>query len=126
ADERRSRAAVSALQALAPFSYSTLDFRYYSHLITRSALTSTFGEIVRPICLAALRLIISSNLVGCSTGRSAGLAPFKILSTYVAARRSKSAHVTAEDLRPPASTISDLQYVAGSRLFTARSANCVR
>src|SRR4029077_13753854 len=78
--ERRSRAAVSALQALAPFSYSTLDFRYYSHLITRPALTSTFGGIVRPICLAALRLIISSNLVGCSTGRSAGLAPFKILS----------------------------------------------
>jgi hypothetical protein len=28
-----------------------------------------------------LRLIIRSNLVGCSTGRSAGLAPFRILST---------------------------------------------
>jgi hypothetical protein len=28
-----------------------------------------------------LRLITSSNLVGCSTGRSAGLAPRKILST---------------------------------------------
>ena len=31
------------------------------------------------------------KLVGCSTGRSAGLAPFRILSTYVAARRYKSA-----------------------------------
>ena len=30
------------------------------------------------------------ELVGCSTGRSAGFAPFKILSTYVAARRNKS------------------------------------
>src|SRR5215475_9201290 len=57
---------------------------------TRSALASTFGGIIRPICLAVLRLITNSNFVGCSTGRSAGLAPFKILSTYVAARRSKS------------------------------------
>ena len=50
-------------------------------LITLSARASTFGGIVRPICLAAFRLIISSNFVGCSTGRSAGLAPFRILST---------------------------------------------
>jgi hypothetical protein len=28
-----------------------------------------------------LRLMTSSNLVGCSTGRSAGLAPLRILST---------------------------------------------
>ena len=45
------------------------------------------GGIVRPICLAVLRLITSSNFVGCSTGSSAGLAPFRILSTYVATRR---------------------------------------
>jgi hypothetical protein len=51
------------------------------HLITLSARTSTFGGIVRPICFAVLRLITSSNFVGCSTGRSAGLAPFRILST---------------------------------------------
>ena len=51
------------------------------HLITLSALASTFGGIVRPICLAAFRLITNSNFVGCSTGRSAGLAPFRILST---------------------------------------------
>ena len=30
---------------------------------------------------AVLRLMTSSNFVGCSTGRSAGLAPFRILST---------------------------------------------
>ena len=41
---------------------------------------------MRPSALAALRLITSSNLVGCSTGISPGLAPFRILSTYVAAR----------------------------------------
>jgi hypothetical protein len=41
-----------------------------------SDLANTFCGIVRPICLAALRLISSSNFVGCSTGRSAALAPF--------------------------------------------------
>ena len=53
----------------------------HCHLITLSALASTFGGIVRPICLAVFRLITNSNFVGCSTGRSAGLAPLRILST---------------------------------------------
>ena len=61
-----------------------------NYLITRSALANTFGGIVTPICFAVFRLITSSNFIGCSTGRSAGLVPFKILSTYVAARRYKS------------------------------------
>jgi hypothetical protein len=51
------------------------------YLITLSARASTFCGIVTPICFAVLRLITSSNFVGCSTGRSAGLAPFRILST---------------------------------------------
>jgi uncharacterized membrane protein YeaQ/YmgE (transglycosylase-associated protein family) len=34
-----------------------------------------------PIALAVLRLITSSNVVGCSTGRSAGFAPLSILAT---------------------------------------------
>ena len=38
-----------------------------------SARASTDGGIVRPSALAVLRLMTSSNLVGCSTGRSAGL-----------------------------------------------------
>jgi hypothetical protein len=49
--------------------------RSASHLITLSALASTLGEIVTPISFAVLRLIINSNLVGCSTGRSAGWRP---------------------------------------------------
>jgi hypothetical protein len=49
--------------------------------ITLSARASTFGGIVSPICFAAFRLMTNSNFVGCSTGRSAGLAPFRILST---------------------------------------------
>jgi hypothetical protein len=39
---------------------------------------------------AALAVLTNSNFVGCSTGRSAGFAPFNILSTYVAARWDKS------------------------------------
>ena len=35
-------------------------------LITLSALTSTFGGIVTPICFAALRLMTNSNFFGCS------------------------------------------------------------
>src|SRR6266576_5409224 len=61
------------------------------YLITLSALASTLCGIVRPICLAAFRLMINSNFFGCSTGRSAGFVPFNILSTYVAARQNNSA-----------------------------------
>jgi hypothetical protein len=55
--------------------------------ITSSARASSIGGTVRPMALPVLRLTISSNLVGCSTGRSLGLAPLKILSTNVAMRR---------------------------------------
>ena len=37
--------------------------------------------IVSPSALAVLRLTTRSNLTGCSTGRSAGLVPCKILCT---------------------------------------------
>jgi hypothetical protein len=46
---------------------------------------SSDGGIVRPSALAVLRSMMSSNLVGCSMGRSAGLAPFRLLSAYIAA-----------------------------------------
>ena len=49
--------------------------------ITSSARTSNDGGTVRPSALAVFRLITSSNLVGCSTGRSEGLVPLRILST---------------------------------------------
>src|SRR5215467_4464238 len=38
--------------------------------------------MVRPRAWAVLRLITSSNFLGCSTGRSPGLAPLRTLSTY--------------------------------------------
>src|SRR5262249_14909936 len=51
------------------------------HSITSSARTNNVIGNSMPIALAAFRLTISSNFVGCSTGRLEGLAPRKILST---------------------------------------------
>jgi len=62
--------------------------RTYS--ITSSARASSAGGSVRPKALAVVRLTIKSNLVGCATGISPGLAPRKILSTYSAVRQNKS------------------------------------
>jgi len=61
---------------------------FYS--ITWSARKRMDWGILRPRALAVLRFTISSNRVGCATGRSAGLAPFRILSTYTAAARTRS------------------------------------
>jgi hypothetical protein len=85
--ERSAKERCFSLHVFFPRSlHSTLVTRPSFHLITLSALASTLGGIVRPICFAVLRLMMNSNLIGCSTGSSAGLAPFRILSTYVAAR----------------------------------------
>src|SRR5450631_364727 len=52
-----------------------------SHSITSSAWMSSEGGIVKPSALAVLKLMIRRNLLGCSTGISAGLAPFRISAT---------------------------------------------
>ena len=49
-----------------------------AHSITSSARARIDCGTVRPSALAVLRLMTSSNLVGCWTGRSAGLAPLRI------------------------------------------------
>ena len=48
----------------------------------------SFDDVVSPNVFAVFKLMTKSNLVGCSTGRLAGLAPFKILSTYPAATQA--------------------------------------
>ena len=63
---------------------SSQNLKSKIHRITLSARASTFGGIVTPICLAVFKLMISSNLVGCSTGRSAVFAPLRILSIATA------------------------------------------
>jgi hypothetical protein len=75
------RIILSALASTFGGTMVILDFRFFGHRITLSALANTFGDIVNPICFAVLRLTTNSNFVGCSTGRSAGFVPFRILST---------------------------------------------
>jgi hypothetical protein len=58
----------------------------FTYSITSSAIAQSLSGIWTPIASAVRRLITSSNLVGCSTGRSAGLAPLKILSMKIATR----------------------------------------
>jgi hypothetical protein len=56
--------------------------------ITSSTWKRSVGGMVRPRAWAVLRLMTNSYWGRRSTGRSPGLAPFRILSTYVAARRA--------------------------------------
>src|SRR6516162_5726239 len=48
----------------------------------------------RSRAFAVCRLVTTANLVACSTGMSAGLAPMRILSTKTAARRYTSRKFT--------------------------------
>ena len=48
------------------------------HSITSSARASSVGGTSRPSILAVSALMTSSNLVDCTTGRSAGLAPLRM------------------------------------------------
>jgi len=52
-----------------------------AYSITSSARASTEAGTVMPSALAVLRLMLRWKSVGCSNGRSAGLAPFKMRST---------------------------------------------
>jgi hypothetical protein len=60
------------------------------HSITSSARASSVGGISSPSAFAVLRLIASWYFVGCCTGRSAGLSPLRMRSTYEAARWYRS------------------------------------
>ena len=78
-DAFRTRARRRAMSEMCQYRTHAKQSPRYS--ITSSARTSNDGGTVRPSSLAVFMLITSSNLVGCSTGRSAGLVPLRILST---------------------------------------------
>src|SRR5258708_35086989 len=84
-----------------PCPKSAIGGRNRSHSISSSARASNMGGTVKPSALAVLRLMTSSNMVGCSSGRSAGWGPFRILSTYTAALGYKSAILRLYDISPP-------------------------
>ena len=54
------------------------NVRQCGYSITSSASASNLSGIARPSIFAVLRLITNSNLVDCSTGRSAGFTPLRI------------------------------------------------
>src|SRR5215831_14677657 len=56
------------------------------HSITSSARASSVGGTSRPRVFAVVTLMTRSNLVGCSTGMSAGFVPRRILSAKSAVR----------------------------------------
>ena len=51
------------------------------HSRTSSAIASSPGGTVRPSAFTVLKLMTSSNLVGCITGRSEGLSPLRMRPT---------------------------------------------
>src|SRR5262245_46574601 len=57
------------------------SFAWRTHSITSSARARRVGGTSRPSDLAAFRLMINSNLVGCTTGRSMSLLPLSIFPT---------------------------------------------
>src|SRR5262249_11434407 len=74
------------------------------HSTTSSARASSLSGTSRPSALAVFRLMPNSNLTGASTGKSAGLAPFRMRSTYEAVRRKMSDTSGPYDIRPPSAT----------------------
>ena len=79
--EEQSAKSKQSYQTVGTFNpKSKIENPKWVHLITLSALASRVGGMLAPICFAVFKLITISNLVGCSTGMSAGLAPFKILA----------------------------------------------
>jgi len=96
------------------------------YLITSSARASRKVGIERPRAVAVLRLMMSSNLVGCSIGRSDRLGPFKSLSMYAAERRVTPPMFGSICQEPPSSTNSRPSNTAGGRCGAQRAIMCVR
>src|SRR5262249_24756229 len=81
---RLSRYATLATKRALPLTWAGLppagshQLAWRTHSITSSARASKVGGISRPSARAVWRLITNSHLVGCTTGKSAGLAPLRI------------------------------------------------
>src|SRR5882762_4934781 len=54
------------------------SFAWRTHSITSSARPSSVGGASKPRALAVGRLMTNSNLVDCTTGKSAGLSPLRM------------------------------------------------
>jgi hypothetical protein len=88
--EKATECCVTAKRRFGPKPDQVPRSKEHRYSITSSAVASSDVGTLTPSALAVLRLMASSNLVGCSTGRSLGFAPLRILSTVVAPRRNAS------------------------------------
>jgi hypothetical protein len=73
----RARMRKIVLQHNRPLPDSCTAAKQKLYSITSSAIESSDGGTVRPSSLAVCALMTSSNLLDCTTGRSAGLAPLR-------------------------------------------------
>src|SRR5262245_27734290 len=92
------------------------------HSITSSARARSVAGTVMPSALAVFILMTSWKRVGCSTGKSAGWAPLRVLSTYTAALWKRPAYIAEYDISPPWSTNQRGTETAGTRYCSASSA----
>src|SRR5262249_18028278 len=60
------------------------------HSITSSAVAMSVGGTAMPSILAVWALMTSSNLLDCTTGRSAGFAPLRMRPAYTPSSRNAS------------------------------------
>src|SRR3954467_12392038 len=98
------------------------SFAWRTHSITSSARCCKNEGTSMPIAFAVFRLITSSNFVGCSMGKSAGLVPCNILDTNTALRLYMSDKSAPYDNSPPASTKGRNTEADGRRYLIAKSA----
>ena len=89
---RRALRAVGCMRLFGDHIGPRIAFHYS---MTSSARARMAGGMGRPRALAVLRLILSRNVVGCSTGISAGFAPRKMRSTKSAARLKRPGRLGA-------------------------------
>src|SRR5262249_23077034 len=76
---------------------------------------------LRSMAFAVLRLMASSNFVGCSIGMSFGCLPCKILCTNLAPCRKVAGPSAPNDMRPPISTKAREVEAVGMRYLIAIS-----
>ena len=88
---RAQRSAAATMDAANTFSAS----RRVVTESPRPRAAAAIAGCVMPSAFAVLRLITSSNFVGCSTGRSAGFAPLRILSTQLGRAAQADRHSDA-------------------------------
>ena len=88
--------------------------------MTLSALASTFGGIVRPICFRRFQIDDELELRRLLHRKIGGLGAFQDLIDKVAARRKRSGMFAPYVISPPASTSASANIV-GNRLFVASS-----